>query len=382
MPTTPLDPRGSAHDDRFFRHLVGSMRNGVICVHRDGTLALANTEALRMFGVSIQPADVGRPVRDVFETRQELVRVLDTAFASESLPNRAEVRLPDLHRMIGYTLFRVHDDEGHVVGAVLFCKDLTVVEQVAERERLRDRLASLGEMAAGIAHELKNPLAAIDVMVGLLKRQVPDDPEIQALLTDLLNESRLANTIVMEMLEYVRPVRLQMEPSSVRDLLHQALTNAESSVPRRGTAVRLRVADALPEIEGDAHQLCRVFTNLMTNAFEALDGQGSVTVEAIAGSLPPVDGPSHDDLHGTAESRPAVVVEVADDGPGIPPELATRIFNPFFTTKITGTGLGLPIVRKIIDAHEGRLDVYSAPDTGARFRVTLPVRASDTWTAD
>ena len=127
------------------------------------------------------------------------------------LPNRAEVRLKDIDRVIGYTLSQVRDDQGEPIGAVMFFKDLTRVEQLEERERLRDRLASLGEMAAGIAHELKNPLAGIEVMAGLLRRQVPDSKDAQSLLADIMSEAKLANAIVVEMLEFVRPIRLQME---------------------------------------------------------------------------------------------------------------------------------------------------------------------------
>ena len=134
-----------------------------------------------------------------------MIRVLASAFELSHLPNRAELRLRDLDRVIGYTLSQVRNDEDDVIGAVMYFKDLTRVEQLEERERLRDRLASLGEMAAGIAHELKNPLAGIEVMAGLLRRQVPDSKVAQALLADLLSEAKLANAIVVEMLEFVRP---------------------------------------------------------------------------------------------------------------------------------------------------------------------------------
>ena len=109
----------------------------------------------------------------------------------------------------------------------MFFKDLTQVEQLEERERLRDRLASLGEMAAGIAHELKNPLAGIEVMAGLLRRQVPDSTDAQSLLADIISEAKLANAIVVEMLEFVRPIRLQVERTDLADVLQQAVTLAE-----------------------------------------------------------------------------------------------------------------------------------------------------------
>src|SRR5207248_5930198 len=118
-----------------------------------------------------------------------------------------ELRLKELGRVIGYTLSQVRDDRGEMIGAIMFFKDLTQVEQLEERERLRDRLASLGEMAAGIAHELKNPLAGIEVMAGLLRRQVSDSKDAQSLLADIISEAKLANATVVEMLEFVRPVR-------------------------------------------------------------------------------------------------------------------------------------------------------------------------------
>jgi nitrogen-specific signal transduction histidine kinase len=192
------------------------MRNGVIAVRRDGTLALMNDEAYRIFGLSKSPGgDLGRPFSDVLREWPAVIRVLSSAFELSHLPNRAELRLKDLKRVIGYTLSRVKEDGDEQIGAVMFFKDLTQVEQREERERLRDRLASLGEMAAGIAHELKNPLAGIEVMAGLLRRQVPDSPSAQSLLADIISESKLANAIVVEMLEYVRPVRLQVERTDI-----------------------------------------------------------------------------------------------------------------------------------------------------------------------
>jgi nitrogen-specific signal transduction histidine kinase len=176
-------------DDRFFRHIVGSMRNGVIAFRRDGTLALINDEAYRIFGLTPSPKDIGRPFADVLRDCPEIIRVLAGAFELSHLPNRAELRLKDLDRVIGYTLSQVKDDHAAPIGAVVFFKDLTRVEQLEERERLRDRLASLGEMAAGIAHELKNPLAGIEVMAGLLRRQVPDSKDAQSLLADILSRS-------------------------------------------------------------------------------------------------------------------------------------------------------------------------------------------------
>jgi len=366
--------RPVAADDRFFRHIVSSMRNGVIAFRRDGTLALMNDEAYRIFALERSRADLGRPFSEVLRERPAVIRVMAGAFELSHLPNRAELRLNDLDRVIGYTLSQVKDDHDNPIGAVIFFKDLTQVEQVEERERLRDRLASLGEMAAGIAHELKNPLAGIEVMAGLLRRQVPDSKDAQSLLADILSEAKLANAIVVEMLEFVRPVRLQVERTDLADVLQQAVTMAESKVSRGDVAVTMHVAPGLPLIETDHHQLSQVFINLVANAFEALDGKGHITISAGTTAIEADPG-----LAGLHPPTPAVVVEVVDDGPGVPAEVTDKIFNPFFTTKVTGTGLGLAIVRKIVDAHDGRIDVSSAANVCTRFRVTLPVTSASGW---
>jgi len=383
-PATPTGPvpvpsvvsrPAQATDDRFFRYVVSSMRNGVIAIQRDGTIALVNDEAYRIFGLPRPSLDTGQPFSEVFRDRPDLIRVLSAAFEMTTLPNRAELRLKDVDRVIGYTLSQVRDDHGRGIGAVMFFKDLTHVEQREERERLRDRLASLGEMAAGIAHELKNPLAGIEVMAGLLRRQVSELPAAQSLVADILSEAKLANSIVVEMLEFVRPIRLQVEQTDVAEVLHQAVTTAESKATRGAVELKLNIDRSLPLVDGDHNQLCQVFTNLLTNAFEALDGRGHVDITAVVQLM------EQDPAFTTDNPTPVrmLVVEVADDGPGVQADQNDRIFDPFFTTKPQGSGLGLPIVRKIVDAHDGRIDLDSSPGRGTRFRVTLPVSGGSSW---
>src|SRR4029453_4945601 len=371
---TAVAPSPVAPDDRFFRHIVGSMRNGVLAIRRDGNVARMNEEAYRIFGLEHREDDLGRPLTELLRDRPDIIRVLAGSFELSHLPNRAELGLKDLDRVIGYTLSKVRDDQDETIGAVMFFKDLTRVEQLEERERLRDRLASLGEMAAGIAHELKNPLAGIEVMAGLLRRQVPDSKDAQSLLADILSEAKLANAIVVEMLEFVRPVRLQVEHTDVADVLQQSVTMAESKASRGQGIVKVDVEPGLPQIQADHHQLSQVFTNLIANAFEALDGKGHLAITAMTSAIEADPAFAH--VH---PPTPAVVVEVADDGPGVAAETTDKIFNPFFTTKVTGTGLGLAIVRKIVDAHDGRIDVSSGQGLGTKFRVTLPVTSASAW---
>ena len=361
--------------DEFFRHMVANMRNGVLAIGDTGELVLINDEACRIFGLPPDLDYLGQHYGEVFREHPDVVRVLAGAFNMDTLPNRAELRLKPANKVIGYTLSLIRDEHDRTSGAALFFKDLTHVEQLEERERLRDRLAALGEMAAAMAHEIKNPLAGIEVMAGLLRRQLTDKPEAQPLVNDIINEAKMANAIVQEMLEFVRPVRLQLDRASIAEALTSAVTMADGKASRGEIQVQVQVPSTLPTIQGDGHQLTQVFANLLINAYEALEGRGSVRLTARLvessedGALLP------DGQHPVA----TVIVDVWDTGPGVAPDLTDKIFNPFFTTKPQGSGLGLAIVRKIVDAHEGRIDVRSDPLNGTCFRVTLPIEHTDAW---
>jgi signal transduction histidine kinase len=353
--------------DRFFRHLVFNLRTGVLAITRQGRVAAMNDLAYRVLGIVSRPGDIGRPFTEVLHDCPEVSRVLQEAFESDDLPNRAEMRLRKTGRAIGYTLSRIYDDLGALVGATLFFKDLTRVEQMEERDRLRDRLAALGEMAAAIAHEVKNPLASIEVMAGVLKRQLSEQPEALETLNDIIKEAKMANAIVVEVLEFVRPIQLQVDRTALEEVLEDSITLAEAKRRRGAVSIRTKIAPDVPDLLADSHQLRQLFSNLLANAFEALGGEGDVEIRAHL--LPAEEEPA-----GTGELfAPQVVVEIRDNGPGIAPDDLERIFSPFFTTKPQGTGLGLAIVRKVVDAHDGRIDAVSAPGRGATFRVTLPV---------
>jgi two-component system nitrogen regulation sensor histidine kinase GlnL len=352
----------------FFRDLVWGLRNGLLAILRDGTVTVMNDAAYQILGLERRPSDIGKPFKEVLQNQQEVCRIVASAFELSHLPNRAEMRLKNTGKVIGYTLSQVRNSRGEITGAALFFKDLTRVEQLEERERLRDRLAALGEMAAAIAHEVKNPLAGIEVMAGILKRQLADSPDAQSILGDIIKEANMANAIVLEVLDFVRPIRLQVENISIADAIRDAVSLAEGHVPPGDVRVTVECQENLPAIQGDPHQLRQIFTNLLMNAFEALNGDGVVKIAATALNE---DGPAGSDAQG-----PMVQVEVTDNGPGMPAEVLEKIFSPFFTTKPQGSGLGLAIVRKIVDAHDGRIDVGVLDTGGTRFRVTLPVTGS------
>jgi len=352
-------------DGAFYKHVVTGMRNGVLAITREGTLALINDIACEVLGLPDGQSQLGRPISEAFRDHPEILFVLADVFERDHLQNRAEIRLKPSGKVIGYTLSHITDDQGALLGASMFFKDLTRVEQLNERERLRDRLVAIGELAAVFAHEVKNPLAGIEVMAGHLRRKVGEAPEVQSVLTDIIGEAKMANAIVQEVLDFVRPIRLQVEPTLLGDAVQAAVQHADAKGRRGNIVVETRVPQTLPHLRADKHQLTQVLTNLIVNAYEALDGHGHVTVTA-----------SETRLQDGTGGRDAILVEVADDGPGIPADVREKVFEVFFTTKAKGSGLGLAIVKRIVDAHDGRLDLQTSSE-GTRVRVTLPLAGTE-----
>ncbi len=228
----------------------------------------------------------------------------------------------------------------------------------------KDRLAALGEMSAGLAHEIRNPLAAIKGAVQYLDPQkLP--PEDREFLEIMIEEVNRLNGVVTQFLDYSRPLKTSMAPSSVNEVVEKTFKLLQAEVPPN-VAVELELADWLPRVQADAEQLKQVFLNLALNAFQAMPGGGRLHVSTRV---------ARDELAFWREgSRRADVVEIRfrDTGPGIPDDARESIFVPFYTTKEKGTGLGLAICQRIVKAHQGSIVVRSPPGVGAELLISLP----------
>jgi two-component system nitrogen regulation sensor histidine kinase GlnL len=298
-----------------------------------------------------------------------------------SLPNRAEIDLRSRlegGKTIGFTLSLVPGEDGDPMGAAIFFKDLTHVEHKEEQERLRDRLAALGQMAANLAHEIRNPLAAIEVSCSLLKRRLPAEAGGRDLLDKIIAEVRRLNRTITSSLEFVRPLSLALAPARIEPVLDEALNVASGRVGRPGIRIERRYADVVPPCLMDRGQLRQVFENILLNAMEAMGEHGVLTVETslteapAAASIPyrPAGGAPGDPWQ--AFDR-YLTVRVGDTGPGIAEEHRDKLFYPFFTTKKQGSGVGLSMAKKIVDSHRGLIDVDSRPGAGAVFTVRIPM---------
>jgi len=231
--------------------------------------------------------------------------------------------------------------------------------------RERDRLATLGEMSAGLAHEIRNPLAAIKGAAQELDpaRIGGDDGELMQIIIDEVDR---LNSVVSEFLDYARPFRGTFVAVQVNDAVRRTVQLMEHDLGK-GVVIHLDLAPGLPEVNGDAERLQQVLINLVLNAADAMERQGQIFVSTTAAS----DAPDAA-LLGLKEQAQFVEVRVRDTGPGIPRQVLEQIFIPFFTTKVRGTGLGLALTQRIVQHHGGTIEVRSVEGRGCTFILRLP----------
>jgi len=370
-------------DQDFGLKILNSLRCGILSVDLQRRITAINEIAIRIFELEAQNF-VGIDVETILGEQQQLLQTLNDAYQMKNLPSRAELdlRLRDGKiRTVGYTISFTKDDEGAVDGVSLFFKDLTLVEQLNEQEKLKDRLAALGQMAAGLAHEIRNPLAAIELTASLIKRKMNDQPTHTAQLESIQSEVRKLNKIVTDCLEYVRPVKVSPEKVNLKSLLEESLGNALSTVDREGIKIAKDYKET-PTVPIDYAQMKQVFVNIMVNALQAIGESGTIQIACGPSIFFQRTGSS---VHGKVSEKnlsrqvdlaPYAWVRIGDNGQGISDEVLSKIFYPFFTTKEKGSGIGLAIAQKIVDSHHGSIDVESEVGRGTVFTIKLPLQGN------
>jgi nitrogen-specific signal transduction histidine kinase len=236
--------------------------------------------------------------------------------------------------------------------------------QRAEAEARRsERLAALGQMSAGLAHEIRNPLGVIKGSAEMLARKLQGSQAVASELAGYISsEVNRLNALVARFLDFARPVQLELQPLRISEIVDRALESVQNQLPDAKVRVERQYATGLPEILADRDLCERVFVNLILNAYQAMDGQTRTPQGALRVSIAPE----------SSSGRAGVAVVIQDSGPGVPVELREQIFNPFVTSKKEGVGLGLAIVAKILDDHHGWIRLEKDSGAGACFRVFLP----------
>jgi signal transduction histidine kinase len=335
------------------------MTCGVLTVDREGSITTLNDHARAILDLP-EEGTLGRPCQEVLEHCPRLAQVLIESFSMSAPPSRAEmeIRTRDQRgRSIGFSISMIGAADGSIEGAALFFKDLTKVEEQDERERLRDRLAALGTMAARMAHEIRNPLTSIGVSASLLQRRLSAKGEPVDMLAKIGAEVVRIESTIAHCLEYARPLTPASVSTDPAALLDEALALARLRRGSDGVRVERHYAADLPTVKCDRALIRESLINILVNAYESLGGRGSITlsIECARGA------------------ERVLVIRITDSGPGVPPELIDRIFYPFFTTKTNGSGIGLASARKAVESHGGWLDVESELGRSTTFIMKLPV---------
>ena len=349
----------------FHENIVISISSGVFTTDEYGRITSFNPAAQEATGYSFVQVQ-GRPWREVFNWHPSQASDEQIVEGPANARFEVECKRADGNRLVlGMTVSPLHG-QGKEKGLVGVFKDLTQIRDLEEEMRRKEWLANLGEMSAGMAHEIRNPLGALAGAMQMLKKDLRGDDTSRRLMEIAVREATRLDTIITEFLQYARPPALNLAECDLNKVLAETLDLVQHEARSR-TSITIVTALAAGQLKAqvDQDQMKQVFWNLATNAFDAMPKGGQLT---IASGRRTVD----------AGGRKSDVVEISfqDTGEGIPKKNLDKIFLPFFTTKKQGSGLGLAAVHRIVDQHGGWIKVESSEQQGSRFVVCLP-RSAD-----
>jgi PAS domain S-box-containing protein len=346
----------------YLNNILESMSGGVLVTDLDGNITVFNRAAEAITGRS-QEDVLGKSYAEIvgLDAGHEKT-ILHTLETGEGLASKEkDLKRADGRRIpLGFSTSLVQDADGHILGAAEVFNDLTEMKRLEEQVRRMHTLAALGEMAATVAHEIRNPLGGIASFANLLERDLETDDPSRRLVRKITEGVARLNRIVSSLLSYTRPLNLNTHPVDLLQTVEEAAAFFEIDLERKQQAVEIRrMFPAEPCIcPVDTEQCHQVILNLLLNATQAMPEGGTIDLEVTQTS----------DTDGDW-----AIVRVRDTGMGISEEIKDRLFTPFVTTKEDGTGLGLVTSRKIIEAHGGTIVVDSTPGDGTCFTIALPL---------
>lgn len=350
-----------------WEQILANLDDGVIVLDAAGKVIFFN-EASEVLTEISSAAALGEALAKIFKREPWLVDLVARTGAPH--PRRASAEGDLLTRWgkkipVGVTVSPLQDRHGHFTGTVLLLRDIKRRKELEEDLKRADRLALMGTLAAGLAHEVRNPLGGIKGAAQLLRRSGDSDPSIREYTDIMIREVDRVNQLIEQLLDLSRPADLALAPINIHEILEDVLLLESHAVDDKNVQVKKLFDPSLPPIRGDRPRLTQVFLNLVKNAFQAMD-RGTLTVNTR------LETDYHIREQGTAPTR-LIWVDVVDEGVGIREEDLPQIFSPFFTTRTNGTGLGLAICYRIVKEHGGTIRVDSAVGKGSAFRVSLVV---------
>ena len=351
-----IEKERAEQTERLSEEVTRNMPAGLLVVNAMGIISSANPAAEHALGIR----GLGfRRYSEALGASSELTKLIAECLSSGKIFRREEVgHLPPAgdSRHLGVTISPIRRGEGKISGAICLLTDLTELAALQQRMQLKENLAALGELSAGIAHEFKNALATISGYAQMIE---PETPRAEALdyAGRILEQTRSITHVVTEFLKYARPLEIPDERVALQTMVERVIAEVGEALPQ----VKIRCEGTFGDAGGDEGLLRQALLNLARNAAEAcaLTADGGRVV--VRGDI----------VHG--EEAGFQRISVRDNGPGVSANALPKLFRPFFTTKAKGTGLGLAVVQKIIVQHGGQVEVRNRPEGGAEFIVTLPL---------
>ena len=362
-----------------YHHCVlSSIKTGLIVVQNDGKVRTFNSGARHITGF-VEAEMAEKPLAEFPEGLQPVATALQRTLAEGRTYIQDHLDLKSSrNENVPVTLETsvLRAGNGEVIGAIATVKDMTLLRQMETQLVRSERFSALGEMAAGVAHEIKNPLNAIMGFSQRLSGKL-QEASLKKYADIITEEVRRMDTIVNDVLEYSRPDKVHKETADPHQVMDETAAFLFDKLEKAGVALEKEYASSLPTVCFEVPKIRQVLLNLMLNAIQAMPKGGRLVLRTriIEGLAPDknsmkTDGVLFEQLF---LQQKMLAIEVEDTGCGIPKENIGKLFHPFFTTKITGTGLGLSICHKIVEAHGGSLDVDSVVGKGSNFRIQLPI---------
>lgn len=352
----------------FYANVIDSVGDGVIVLDRGGCVVLMNPVAEELAGVS-RRISRGQSFAALFKADAQLVEMAEKSTSSGmSISDHENIVLKRGARItpLSVTASPLLLADGARAGTIILLRDLTNIRELEDAVRKSDRLSALGTLAAGLAHEIKNPLGGIRGAAQLLEMELAEDDELRECTRVVLKEVQRVNRIVEELLDLSSPRSLNLVGVNLHKILAHIVFLQQQATEGRNIIFQRHLDPSIPPVLADEGRLTQLFLNLVKNAVEAVGESGVIEISSRIVSEYSMT------QKGERRSR-MVAIEVADNGSGMPQAVLDNLFTPFYTTKEKGTGLGLAICQKIVAEHRGMIRVESHAGEGTTFSIMLPL---------
>ncbi|MBU1319851.1 MAG: PAS domain S-box protein [candidate division Zixibacteria bacterium] len=347
----------AARLEQFNEYILAGMASGLINCDRDGMVTHFNRSAQRLLGIGERQA-LGHPISDVLSSKPELSKLITDTLAAEGNASRCEMQIEGIEGgmiSLGVSTTLITDELNRKIGVTAIMTDLTEIKRLQKDIAYKEKMAALGETAAGLAHELRNSMTAVVGFGKLMTRLAGDNPQISDAAEAIARESSASEEMLTRFLEFAQPTNLNLDSVDVRAIIDDLMAGMTGHASRKNLTLRCDNDQNTVSVWGDKLAIRQALSNLLVNAIDAAQPEGEVVV-SISDQI--------DSSH--------VGISISDDGPGIPFSIRERIFTPFFTTKEDGTGLGLCMVRKLINGMNGRINLSPPSDDGLTVTIILP----------